>query len=973
MDMDALGHQGSSLGMLLLFGANLALLGVLELALRAFPALGDAKPQVVEDPEDQQQLLKSKAPLAPAKKLSLPLAATLPSVRALCWELARLGAVVGFSWLCEYHPIFPHSQKYWERDQYYFLCLLLFIFCIRDIRYIKKNDVLNREQSEEWKGWMQFMFLLYHYYKAEEVYNSIRVMITCYVWMTGFGNFSFFYIKQDFSSVRVVQMLWRLNFLVVILCLVMGNTYILYYICPLHTFFFLMVYVAMGIGKSVNHTKWGIRWKLLALAVVILAVWDVPRYCLFRYTFGFGLGSDPSIGATSGTLWEWYFRTSLDHWSTFLGMIFALNFPMMTLWFKKVESAPENTRLLIKGAAGAAVLAVGIWWTAVFLPLPKLDYNMTNAYFAFVPLLVYVFLRNLTPGLRSYYLGPLHSIGKTTLETYLMQHHIWLTSNAKTLVTILPGYPKINFLLVSCVFIVLSQELYRLTMSLRGMLLPDSFAACARNSLGVALVLGVCWGLGVVLTMAGLNGPWVIGTVIIGLALAALMALRWLLLAQPPAHHNPAHLAAAVSVHPRRIVIVFGVLLVAMNTLSAYVSVFTAERYMPAVLLPPPPHHGSGTSPSPGQLSQPSTTVNCVADVNLGSWRSFPCREAPGAILATPCEASSWVWDGPSAHVCGHERLTSAEVLDLVGSKHVLLAGDSIQRYLYYSMARAVGDTAAHGHNGSAPRHSDISCSLPAGGSLRFLWSPFAKNITSRLDTLQARSSSLPEVVILGAGLWDALHHRDAQDYARQLHALASVLDSIRRKGTHVLWVANTRVVDERLNTVDKQTFMHESIVERYRNAALGPSGLQDHVDGVADGYIVTKDRELHSVDGVHYDDNVYDTMAQILLNQVKDLTKPAAGSSAKSAPAPAPAHELCSMCQPKRVLWLVCVIVLLIFSMDNFFGLPTLITRVLGGADLVGELTWEKAYGPLHQSLGIVPAATRASTVATATEPPSM
>ncbi|CAN0476189.1 unnamed protein product [Hapterophycus canaliculatus] len=28
-----------------------------------------------------------------------------------------------------------------------------------------------------------------------QVYNSIRVFITAYVWMTGFGNFSFFYLK----------------------------------------------------------------------------------------------------------------------------------------------------------------------------------------------------------------------------------------------------------------------------------------------------------------------------------------------------------------------------------------------------------------------------------------------------------------------------------------------------------------------------------------------------------------------------------------------------------------------------------------------------------------------------------------------------------------------------------------------------------------------------------------------------------
>ena len=36
----------------------------------------------------------------------------------------------------------------------------------------------------------------------EETYNSIRVYISCYVWMTGFGNFSFFYTKRDYSFVR---------------------------------------------------------------------------------------------------------------------------------------------------------------------------------------------------------------------------------------------------------------------------------------------------------------------------------------------------------------------------------------------------------------------------------------------------------------------------------------------------------------------------------------------------------------------------------------------------------------------------------------------------------------------------------------------------------------------------------------------------------------------------------------------------
>ena len=30
-----------------------------------------------------------------------------------------------------------------------------------------------RDQTEEWKGWMQLMFLLYHYFDAKELYNGV--------------------------------------------------------------------------------------------------------------------------------------------------------------------------------------------------------------------------------------------------------------------------------------------------------------------------------------------------------------------------------------------------------------------------------------------------------------------------------------------------------------------------------------------------------------------------------------------------------------------------------------------------------------------------------------------------------------------------------------------------------------------------------------------------------------------------------
>ena len=63
---------------------------------------------------------------------------------------------------------------------------------------VKTPPFLGREQTEEWKGWMQILFIAYHYYRARFIYNEIRVFVSSYVWMTGFGNFLYFDRKKDF-------------------------------------------------------------------------------------------------------------------------------------------------------------------------------------------------------------------------------------------------------------------------------------------------------------------------------------------------------------------------------------------------------------------------------------------------------------------------------------------------------------------------------------------------------------------------------------------------------------------------------------------------------------------------------------------------------------------------------------------------------------------------------------------------------
>ena len=70
--------------------------------------------------------------------------------------------------------------------------------------------------------------------------------------------------RQDARQVllcRFCQMMWRLNFLVTLTCIVLQNSYMLYYICPMHTIFTVLVYAILGLGSRFNQTHVGMFCK----------------------------------------------------------------------------------------------------------------------------------------------------------------------------------------------------------------------------------------------------------------------------------------------------------------------------------------------------------------------------------------------------------------------------------------------------------------------------------------------------------------------------------------------------------------------------------------------------------------------------------------------------------------------------------------------------------------------------------------
>ena len=146
-------------------------------------------------------------------------------------HVVEMGAIVMWLYVADRTSAISAGPKEYIRDVFLFIFLVLTIVASSySTTQARAPRLMNRQQTEEWKGWMQVLFLLYHYYEAREVYNAIRVFIASYVWMTGFGNFAYYYKTRDFSAGRFAQMMWRLNLLAVICCMALNNQYMLYYI-----------------------------------------------------------------------------------------------------------------------------------------------------------------------------------------------------------------------------------------------------------------------------------------------------------------------------------------------------------------------------------------------------------------------------------------------------------------------------------------------------------------------------------------------------------------------------------------------------------------------------------------------------------------------------------------------------------------------------------------------------------------------
>ncbi|KAL9103687.1 MAG: hypothetical protein Q9163_001281 [Psora crenata] len=304
---------------------------------------------------------------------------------------------------------------------------------------------LSRDQSDEFKGWMQFCILIYHYLGASKVlsiYEVIRLLVASYLFMTGFGHALFFYKKGDYSLPRSAAVLIRLNLLSVILPFVMRTDYLFYYFAPLTSFWYIIVYLTMYIAHQRNYSLIFLTSKIIFSAVLVNTLIRAPR--VFEDLFQL-------LERVCNIHWnasEWRFRLQLDSYIVYVGMLCGIlssrSAKALRLTIKEDISPFEDISLFgtfIRNhfrKLRLAGLALALTTPPVFYlfaknAADKYAYNAWVPYVSTPVIFSYIVLRNYSRHARNYYSSIFAWMGRHSLETFTLQFHIWLAGDTKGL------------------------------------------------------------------------------------------------------------------------------------------------------------------------------------------------------------------------------------------------------------------------------------------------------------------------------------------------------------------------------------------------------------------------------------------------------------------------------------------------------------------------------------------------------------
>ncbi|KNC75147.1 hypothetical protein SARC_12319 [Sphaeroforma arctica JP610] len=264
------------------------------------------------------------------------------------------------------------------------------------------------------------------------------------------------------------------------LVLVMDKPLMFYYFCPLISFWFFFVYFSMFIMSNRNASHPFMTKKFVCIFAFVLLFW--VRFLpgdksLFDLMFDY-----PSplyyLIQENGSVAEWAFRSSLDKYAVPCGMLTAYVYIRLSS-SGDIRDGSRNDNLFKSGTvnAVAAVGSVVLLGAYTMFATTCVDKKECNSWHTVAsPLMIgsFVLLRNVYGPFRGVVSRFFCFMGKISLELFLLQCHVWLGSDTKGLLVIIPGAPVLNVVVTSLVFLYVSILMHDITGAIAGVLLPSN-------------------------------------------------------------------------------------------------------------------------------------------------------------------------------------------------------------------------------------------------------------------------------------------------------------------------------------------------------------------------------------------------------------------------------------------------------------------------------------------------------------------
>lgn len=372
-------------------------------------------------------------------------------------NLLYLTGVFMLCFVVDRTDLFQKGQKQFNAQEFTFMVILSVLFGILTLKKGKSSEFLNRDITDEWKGWMQVLILIYHYTgasKALPVYNFVRILVSSYLFLTGYGHAMFFIKKFDFGSHRVFKVLVRLNLLSFGLSYIMDSPYQNYYFAPLVSIWFIIILSIMKIQAKHNSEPKYFVGKLILSVIASTLFFSTSKISdIFVYIFA----------ALTGSEWnsrEFFFRMSLEKYIAFVGIFVA----SIYISFGKVLSSLSERRWKIIKFVALILSTVTLVWYFIFESSfkSKTHYNRYHPIISAFPILALLMMKNLTSVTRSYTSELFVFIGRISLETFILQFHLWMALDTHGLLLIIPYANQntiawyLNFFLATSYFIFIS-------------------------------------------------------------------------------------------------------------------------------------------------------------------------------------------------------------------------------------------------------------------------------------------------------------------------------------------------------------------------------------------------------------------------------------------------------------------------------------------------------------------------------------